>query len=140
MLATIRRNPRKSAMAALGLIIALGGAIKVTPDIYNAIEPIWYASRAYARDLQSVTIKEAQSIGERNNVILRDLQIEQAEGKRDAAANDIAKWNVELAKAEKQNDAALAYKIRDAISKLTSIHDRLDAQIKTLNKLRGVHD
>ena len=82
---SIAKNPLKTAMAVFVFIGALGGAIAAVPKI----EPFAPAHRAYVRE---------QVAEEKTMQILRDVQIEQAEGKRDATINDLAKWTLEYSK------------------------------------------
>lgn len=74
-----------------------------------------------------------QYVDEKTNPI-RDLQIENAEGKRDATEENIFKWTDRMKEA---TDPDRIREYRDRIRELEIVKRKQDDQIKTLNRLRG---
>ena len=126
------------------MVVAIPGTLAVC---YTYVEPWWYASRWYARDqatTKAAEVKEAEDARiealrqsalqavQRNYAATRDTQLELAEGKRDQAVENIAKWNLELAKAVKANDQTSQDMANRIINSLTTLRDKLNAQINTL--------
>lgn len=111
----------------LGTIISINKAAPI-------MEPWAPAHRMYVRDYADGIKNELQTADTGNSYILRDLQIEQAEGKRDAAKNDITKWNLELAKTKDPSTRAL---IDKTIIDLNANYEKLQEQIRTLTKMRA---
>lgn len=122
-LAMIRRNPWKSIATALAILGGIPGAWAGA----QFFEPAVPASRSYVRDLVHVA---------QNSVlpVLRDLQIETAEGKRDAAETAIDRFNLELNRAQTDDERM---KINRAIRDQINTRDKLNGQIKTLNNLKS---
>ncbi len=121
-LALARRNPITTAASLFAIFIGVPGAVA---SYEKYVEPRLLASHLYVRDqvAQADTLK-----------VLRDLQVESAEGKREATINDIAKWNLEMSKAHDNNAKEL---IQKQINTLDATRQKLEAQIRTLNGIRG---
>jgi outer membrane protein assembly factor BamE (lipoprotein component of BamABCDE complex) len=137
--AAVSRNPRKF----WGTIAFIIGAPAAIAGFYNYVEPWFYTSHQMTREVADGIKKEDQAKIEalrqaalqavqRNYAATRDTQLELAEGKRDQTVENIAKWNLELAKATKTNDRDSQEMATKIITALTSIKEKLDAQIKTL--------
>lgn len=125
-----KRNPWKFITGAVVFLAGLPGAWAGA----NFLEPALPAHRGYVRDQTEEVKKEIKTTEDTTVGILRDLQIETAEGKRDNAANAIAKFQLDL-DSEKAPQRKL--EIGETLRGLQNTKDKLDAQIKTLNRLRG---
>jgi hypothetical protein len=115
----------------------LGGivpAVKGIQYLDDATDPWQPARHAFVYDKVGIVDKKAETIGTQNQSILRDLQIDTANGKRTATINDIKKWQLEL---EKPGDATIKEFIKAQIDTLTATRDKLDAQLKTLTAIKG---
>lgn len=113
--------------------MAITGAIVGVATAWPLIEPYMAAHRAYVRAVAmglTDTYQAAQSDSRR---VIRDLQLETAEGKRDSASDSIIKWTVEL---RKSNDETTKSMIQGQIDQLLMTKRRLNDQIETLNKTR----
>lgn len=106
----------KAATAVFLLLSAMGGAA-ATWDRFGWWVP---ASVRYVND--TINPHAAR---------LKDLQIEQAEGKRDVVEESIFKWNDTISK-EHDDDKRLLY--RQRVRELEQTKRRLDDQIDTLRK------
>lgn len=113
--------------------MAITGAIVGIASAWPILEPYMAAHRAYVRAVAmglTDTYQAAQSDSRR---VIRDLQLETAEGKRDSASDSIIKWTVEL---RKSNDETTKSMIQGQIDQLLMTKRRLNEQIDTLNKTR----
>ena len=122
---------RRKAVSIAGLIAAVTGAIVGIAKATPVVEPWWYASRGYVRDVGAENesrIKIAQSKIEKK---LDHIQLEQAQGKAEAADNDLFKAGLEYKKAA--DDQTKEY-IQQQINKLTATKERIKSQIETLRK------
>ena len=122
---------RRKAITVCGLIAAVTGAIVGIAKATPVVEPWWYASRGYVRDVGAENenrIKLAQSKIEKK---LDHIQLEQAQGKSESVDNDLFKAGLEFKKAS--DDQTKEY-IQQHINKLTATKDRLKSQIETLRK------
>ena len=119
---TFLERARYKIVAIGGAIIAIGGSIAAAPRI----EPYIAAHRGYVRD----RIELAQS-----GVlpVLRDVQIEINEGKREAAQREKRALMKEL---EVAKDIAHKNRIENDIAREQLTIDRLNSQIETIRKLK----
>lgn len=126
--------PWGKVTAVTGIVIGLTGSV-------GGIRATWPVLRLALPALVfyvDTTLEDAR--GEFKNTqnttlsVLRDMQIEQAEGKRDAAKEAKAKWSVELGKTK---DSVSRDMIERHINDLDATAGKLDGQIKTLNRLRS---
>lgn len=126
--------PWGKVTALTGIVIGLTGSvggIKATwpilrlglPAIIFYVDSTLEDARGEFKNTQTTTLS-----------VLRDLQIETAEGKRDNAATAIDKFQLDLNKAK---DDSERLSINKSIRDQQNTKDKLDAQIKTLNKLRA---
>jgi predicted negative regulator of RcsB-dependent stress response len=115
------------------VLAAIFGLIAAFASAWPVMEPFIPAHRAYARDLTEHVEKVAENYATKNAAILRDVQIEQAEGKRDAVASELFKWQVELNKTSDENIKPM---VQEQIRRLNNIQDKLNDQIKTLNAIK----
>lgn len=126
--------PWGKVTAVTGIVIGLTGSvggIKATwpvlrlalPALVFYIDSTLEDARGEFKNTQNTTLS-----------VLRDLQIETAEGKRDVAATSIDRFQLDLNKAK---DDSEKLNINKTIRDLQNTKDKLDAQIKTLNKLRA---
>lgn len=135
VVALIKRNPVKSVTAILVILGGIVPAVKGLQYIDSATDEWQLARHAFVYEKVGSVDKKAESIGTQNQTILRDLQIDTANGKRTATINDIKKWQLEL---EKPGiDSSLKEFIQQQIVALTATKDKLDAQLKTLNAIKG---
>lgn len=111
------------------------GAIVSTDKAAPIVEPYWFAHRLYVRNSVESVRSEFKATENGNTIILRDVQIEQAEGKRDAVKNDLAKWAVELTKTQ---DPTTRQLIEKTISEQTATYERLQEQLRSLLKMRAI--
>ena len=115
------------------ILAAFFGAITAFAAAWPVMEPFIPAHRAYARDLTDHVEQVAENYANKNAAILRDVQVEQAEGKRDAVDGEIFKWTIELNKA---SDESVKPLISEQIRRLSVAKDKLNDQIKTLNAIK----
>jgi hypothetical protein len=118
-------------MLPVFLLLSAMGTAAATWDRFGWWKP---ASVQYVDGRAENIIQLAQNAAKENQSILRDLQVEAAEGKRDATSNDIAKWQLELSKAHDDTGKSL---IQQQINTLNATKQKLESQIGTLNRLRG---
>ncbi len=130
LIGVVKRNPWKFITGALALLAGIPSYIAGANSIEPATPALRYWVRAHV-DNETFKLKLAE---DKTLEVLRDLQIETAEGKRDNAANARAKFELDYAH-EKNDDRKL--EIGKTIRSLQSTEDKLNSQIKTLNKLRN---
>jgi predicted negative regulator of RcsB-dependent stress response len=133
--AAIKRNPVKSATAVLVLLGALVPAWKGIEWLDTETDPWQPARHVFVYEQVGAVSKKAAVLGEQNQNILRDLQVDTANGKLDATTNELKRWQVELAKPG--NDQRTVDLITQRISALQATKDKLDAQLKTLTAIKG---
>jgi hypothetical protein len=109
--------------------------VKGIQYIDDATDPWQPARHAFVYDKVGIVDKKAETIGTQNQSILRDLQIDTANGKRTATINDIKKWQLELEKPGV--DQTLKGFIQQQIDALTATRDKLDAQLRTLTEIKS---
>lgn len=136
-----RRNPWTAGAAVVSMVVGLA-ALGTWTLLWTEIEPWWYVSHYGLRvavdgvDGKILVLDKKWTVaGDSTNSILRDLQIEGAEGKLSTAKNNVARWQLELSKAPE--GSVTKELIQRSLSEDLMTRDKLDAQIKTLNKLRG---
>jgi len=126
--------PWGKVTAMTGIVIGLTGSVgglKATWPVLRLALPalVFYVdttledARGEFKNTQTTTLS-----------VLRDLQIETAEGKRDATATALDKFQIDLNKAK---DDSEKLSINKTIRDLQYTKEKLDAQIRTLNKLRS---
>lgn len=127
---------RKAATIAVvtGLITGITGSIIGISNAAPIVEPWWYASRGWVRVQQTIADQKSADANEKTVRILRGIQIDGANGKREATEGDIFKWEQELKKAVDDDSRE---KIAGQLRKLHDTKRSLDAQIDTLSKLSG---
>jgi prefoldin subunit 5 len=101
----------------------------------KATDDIQFARHVYVNGRVDTVAKKAETLGEQNQNILRDLQIDTANGKRTATINDIKKWQLELDKPGV--DQTLKGFIQQQIDALSATKDKLDAQLRTLTEIKS---
>ena len=109
----------KVGIGVLAFLGAFGGAAKTWYELDLPIP----ATRQYVQ----YTVNPTQRT-------IVDLQSELAEGKKEATDEALAKWKFELERAKEDNTRAL---IQSRIRDLETTKRKLDAQIDTLNRMRG---
>jgi len=119
-----------SAVAAIGV---LAGTITGVHSAWPIVDEWVPTSHGYARELHKDVVRIAEEYSNKNAAILRDVQIEQAEGKQEAVSSELFKWQIELNKTADENVKPL---IQEQIRRLNTTKDRLDAQIRTLNAVK----
>ena len=117
---------RKRLTMMLSFLSLLAGTIVAVSKAAPVAEPYFPAHRAYVRE---------QVAEEKTMQILRDLQVENAEGKLAVTTNDIAKWSLEYAKSADESTKDI---IRRQINTLDAMRHKLEAQINVLNRIRGM--
>ena len=113
------------------VITATAAMIVAINQAWPSVEPYYYATRGYARDIVEVSEKKTSSAQDKTVATLRAIQLDQAVGKRDSTANDLAKWTLELNKAPDETSKEL---IGRQIKTLQNTKSALDNQINTLNR------
>lgn len=116
---------RKRITIALSFISLLAGTIIAVASAIPVVEPYAPAHRLYVRE---------QVAEEKTTRILRDLQIEQAEGKRDAVRDKLYQWQDKLTEATDPEKKAF-YRERVRETKDTQI--KLEEQLRVLRTLRN---
>lgn len=110
-------------LAGVATVFTSVGAISKN---WDAVEPSFISTRGFVRD--SIKVAQQTQTG-----ILRDLQIESAEGKRSQASNAVANWKLEKLKTK---DPVTQSLIDQQIINQEAEVDRLSQQLKTLNRLK----
>ncbi len=114
-----------------GIVVAITAAIVGVATAWPLLEPWVAAHRGYVREVSSAIEFKLNLAQIKGYAAIRDIQIEQAEGKRDQVEDSIFKWNIEMEKApDLQSKSLIADRIRD----LQNIKRKLDSQLDTLNK------
>jgi hypothetical protein len=118
------------------------GSFVAVPSLWASVEfldkvtdDIQFARHVYVNGRVDTVAKKAEILGEQNQNILRDLQVDTANGKLDATTNELKRWQVELAKPG--NDQRTIDLITQRINVLTATKDKIDAQLKTLTAITG---
>lgn len=113
-------------LAGVAILFTSVGAISKN---WDAVEPNFLTTRGFVRDL----VRTAQA---QNSVlpVIRDLQIESAEGKRSQANNAAANWKLERSKTQ---DPVTQRLIDQQISNQEAEVERLTEQLRTLNRLKA---
>ena len=101
--------------------------------IDNRVEPWYLAWHWWTRDLVKTVEDKIDTQDHKTSSILRDIQVDTANGKLASTVNDIKKWQLELKKATDQNSVDL---ITQQIEALEDTKSKLDTQLKVLNKIK----
>lgn len=117
-----------------GVVAAISAGIVGGARAWPILEPFWFAHRGYVRDYTMLASDKTNAAQSDSRKIIRDLQVESAEGKRDQTEDSILKWKIELAKA---SDVQTIQMISKQISTLENTKSKLVNQIDTLNAVRG---
>ena len=126
-------STRKTITSIAAVVVAITGMITGVHAAWPIVEPLLPAHRAYARDLTEHVTQVAETYANKNAAILRDVQIEQAEGKQEAVSSELFKWQLELSKTADENIKPL---IQEQIRRLNNTKEKLNDQIKTLNAVK----
>jgi hypothetical protein len=146
--AAIKHNPIKAATAVLVFFGAIYPAVKgidwlneATDTWQLATHPfVYYQIGVLDKKVGVVDAKvgavdaKVGSIGSENQGILRDVQIDIANGKLTASNNNIAKWQFELGKATTPLEKQL---IAKSLQDEQDTKSRLESQLKTLKTVKG---
>jgi len=124
----------KSIVWSAGVVTAIAGAIVGVAKSWEYIEPGMPAFRYYVRDRIDTSLSPFKTAQQSQTSILRDLQIENTEGKRSNAANALANWKLERLKTQ---DPVTQGLIDRQIQEKDNELKKLDSQLKTLNELRS---
>lgn len=134
----IKHGNRIKWIAAV--VAATTSAIIGVAKSWEYVEPKLLAHRGYVREISDDSKKEYQSSeGQlllKLNALLsaqKDSQIEQAEGKRDAAKEAKAKWTAEVSKTQ---DPVTRNLYDQHINELDATIDKLNRQIRQLNSTK----
>ena len=120
---------RKTITLGCGFIAAVCSAIVGLAKAAPIVEPYWPASHQYVMEIADKKADKDSTLKVERT--LHHIQVEQAEGKRETAQNDLFKASLEMKKAT--DDETRQY-IQMHINQLQDTKDRLDNQIKSLNK------
>ncbi len=120
---------RKAITSTAGLIAAIAAAITAVPPAWSALGLPEFASKTFV-DARIEPIKVAQADTQK---ILRDLQIDVAEGKKERTDDSIANWKLQLGRATDAQDRSM---IERHLQELEDTRTKLEDQIKTLRSLR----
>lgn len=116
-----------------GVVAAITSAIVGIAAAVPIVEPYMVAHRGFVRDSISFSAQANVLSQTESQRTIRDLQIEQAEGKREAVQDALLKWAVE---ANKTTDTQTKQLIAERLRELAISKRMLDSQIDTLNKVR----
>jgi hypothetical protein len=123
-------------VAAWGSVVGIvAGAIVSANKSWEYVDPYWIATHAYVHDATTSNIKPVKSSLDTVSGTLRDIQYDAAKGKREAAVNDIAKWQLELNKPD--NNEVARNLINERLRNLTDTRDSLDRQIRAIERARA---
>lgn len=116
-----------------GIVGALTGAVVGAAAAWPILEPYLAAHRGYVRFIAMEATGKYQADQLESRRVVRDIQVEQADGKREQTEEAIFKWQLELAKAPDEQARQL---ISNRIRELQNTKAKLINQIDTLNKVR----
>ena len=136
---------RKTITSIAAMIAAMFGAYSAIKANANDIEYVIPAHRGFVRvAAEEILAKHAKEDEERAKLlseqtkkvqrVLYHVQIEQADGKREAVENDLFKAQLEMKKAEKVGDSDTAQFVQQQVIKLQETKSKLDRQIDTLSR------
>jgi hypothetical protein len=120
---------RKAVTSTAALVAGVATAITAVPPAWSALGLPEFASKSFV-DGRIEPFKIAE--GDTQN-ILRELQIEVAEGKKERADDSISSWRLQL---DRAGDAESRSIIERQIQELQDTKAKLDEQIKTLRSLK----
>lgn len=124
----------KMILWAAGAVVTITGAVVGINNALPVLEPYAPATHSFTRELTDGLDKRLSMAQSSTDYILRDIQLEQAQGKSDANADSIVKWKLERAKSQ---DPVTQSMIDTHIHDLGVLADRLDSQVKTLKDLKA---
>jgi hypothetical protein len=120
-------------VASWGTVVGIvAGAIVSGVKSWEYIEPWWVATHAYVNEKVEDTVKPIHNGQVQTNFVLRDIQLDAAKGKLEAAVNDLAKWQLELAKPDTPEIAKNL--INDRLRNLTDTRENLNRQIRSIER------
>lgn len=116
---------------ACGVLIGMSGA-------WHVIEPVTPAFRGYVRDYADEGVKPLRTDTQETKKVLRDLQVESAEGKLSATEDALAKWELERQKLERQKGVppSSVELIEKQKRELSSSKGKIEDQIRVLRSLK----
>jgi hypothetical protein len=122
------QNPWVKTIAALSVI---GGFITLVPGVFNTMAtPV----ASYVDGRVDIKIGPMRFAFDTTSTAVRDLQIENAQGKLEATNNAMVNWQVELKKTKEQTTREL---INRQMRELEVTRGRLEEQVRTLNAIRN---
>ena len=113
----------KMVLWVAGAVVTITGAVVGFNNMVPIVEPYMPATHMYVRDLTDST-----------SHILRDIQVEQAQGKIDATNDAVVKWKLERSKTQ---DPVTQNMIDQHIHDLGNLSERLADQLKTLKEIKA---
>jgi septal ring factor EnvC (AmiA/AmiB activator) len=120
---------RKTVTSTAALIAGVATAITAVPPAWSALGLPEIASKSFV-DGRIEPVKVAESD---TQSILRELQIEVAEGKKERTEDSISRWQLQHDRAEDTEGRSI---IERQLQELQDTKTRLDDQIKTLRSLK----
>lgn len=124
------RSRWKLILAVVGGVTILLGGVKAIAESWDTLEAhVAYTTHWFVRN----EVKVAQSS---TTAILRDIQIDRANDKRERAANELNQWNLEKTKPGYQSDSQTRAIIDHGIGTTQSTIEKLDQQLRALNRQR----
>lgn len=124
----------KTLVWIAGVVTALTGAVIGIAKSWEYIEPGIPALRYYVRDQINGSTNSFKIAQQSQTSIFRDLQIENNEGKKAAAANALANWKLEKLKT---NDSVTQNLIENQIREKEAEIEKLNSQLRTLDNLKA---
>ena len=128
-----RLPPWGKVTAATAVIIGLTGSATGMRAAMPLLKPVAPALIYYVDDSVGEVERKLTVAQQSTNSILRDLQIEANEGKKSSVNNSLANWKLEKLKT---NDPVTRGLIDQQIQQQENELEKLNSQLKTLNKLR----
>ena len=129
-----RMPPWGKVGVVTGVVVGLSGSVTGVRAAWPVVKMWMPAPIVYVDG----SIEEAEGrirmAQQTNTSILRDLQLETAEGKKESAAQNKAKWQVERSKIQ---DPATLGLIDQQLNELDKTISRINSQIRVIEKLKA---
>ena len=118
----------KAISIIIGAIVLVLGGVKAIAETWDTLEAhVAYTTHWFVRN----EVKMAQN---EQKAILRDLQIDRANDKRERASNELNQWMLEKTKPGYLTDMATKSIIDHSINEKQSTIEKLDQQLRALNR------
>lgn len=124
----------KMVLWIAGAVVTVTGAVVGINNALPVLEPYAPATHSFTRELTDGLDKRLTQAQNNTAYILRDIQIEQAQGKIDATSDAVVKWKLERSKTQ---DPVTQSMIDSHVNDLGAQAQRLHEQLKVLQQIKA---